>query len=397
MRSPAPTTCLPLAVLCLAGTLPTVRGTEATAIAIGAELAVVRERVALQFPSPAWRVPFAFMPDSADLSSLSVAPVSSPVQLASWQRDAAGVVQADLLTDFAGARPFDVLYATTGLSWHASYQLVVRADPEREDAPVSMDVDGRITVHNQTRAAWSNALLRFIGAPLRTGQPREPGFMELDEMSPLADLWNAAAHAEAIPHAYALDRRVALHPGEERAFTFVSVERRPAERRYRMTSDDVPVGTREPGRSLLRFIALRNDSANGLGRDLPPGTAQIFRGSTRASLGESAWLERTPANGEIRIDLGPSARVRGIRRAFAQTPGAPGEVEQEFEIEIRNELDSRARIEIEEQPPAPQTWAMVRSSHVYTVRNRRLNYRVDVEGKESLFVRYTIRMPVRNR
>ena len=366
----------------------------ASSLVVGQGWALSQERITVNFTNVTQDVALDFVPAEADGTSIQVLAARTPVALLAWCRPAAGKpMTATLATDIPRPRSFDVAYLLRGLSWRASYQLIVRADPDREDAPVSMDVDGRITIRNTSGGAWSNAALRLVGADARPQTAdREHGMLELDESSPLADLWLPPAPENATAFAYDFDRPATLRANEERSLTFVSVERRNAERRYLFSSDDIPPDTIGPGKPLKRCIALKNDAEHGLGRDLPSGTAQIFIGSVRATLGESAWFDRTPASGEIRIELGPSQRVRGLRRCTGRIAGAPGQIEWSYEIEIRNDLDSPARVEIEEQPPAQQDWDVVRSDLAYEIRRRRLEFRREIPARDRFIIHYTIRV-----
>lgn len=365
-----------------------------TSLVVGEGWAVVCQRLAVTFTNATQEVPFDRLPPETDPLSLVVLPVSGPVAMPSWRRPDGGTITATLATDLPRERVFDLAGLVRGPTWRASYQLIVRADPGHEDAPVSMDVDGRITVRNASGGSWSNAALRVVGTDHRPAPAAdEHGFLELDEASPLSGPWLRPRRGENPAFGYDLGRNVRLQAGEERSFTFVSVERRNAARRYLLTSDDIALDGSEPGRPLRRFIALPNDAAHGLGRDLPGGVAQIYIGSVRATLGEGAWLERTPAGGEIRIELGASDRVLGLRRQAGREPGTPGQVEENFEIEIRNALESPALVEVVEQPPVRRDWAVVRSSHAYEIHSRRLHYRLEIPARDRGTIRYTIRMP----
>jgi hypothetical protein len=367
---------------------------EDTALVVGPGWAQVRQRVSVEFTNAMQDVAFDFVPPQTDPTSIQVLGARSPVNLLAWRAAEDKHFIATLETDYARLRSFDVAYLVRGPAWQASYQLIVRADPEHDEAPVSMDVDGRVTIRNNSEGSWSNAVLRLVGSAERPAVPSaEHGFLELDETSPLADAWRGGGASDQTDYTYSFARNVTVNPREERSFAFVAVERRSAERRYFLSSDDVALNGSDPGRPLRRLIVLKNDLAHGLGSDLPQGSAQIFIGSVRATLGESAWLGRTPAGGEIRIDLGRSQRVRGIRRGTGSAPGTPGQTEESFEIEIRNDLESAARAEIEERPPVSRDWDVLRTSQPCEIRNRRIFYRVEVPPRDRLIVRYTVRTP----
>lgn len=363
------------------------------ALVIGPAWSAVAQRFTVAFSNTTQTLEWADLPAEADVSSLHLVAPNSPVNLLAWQRRN-GLVHAEVSTDLPRERTFDRICAVTGLSWRASYQLVVRGDLEHEDAPVSVDIDGRMTIRNDSSGCWSNVQVTVVGTSSRpVPVVRESGFLDLAEDSAMAELWLPGTAAAEPLFNYRMDRRVTVRPREERSFTFVSVERRPGERRYRMTSAEVPLETPPPGRPLLRYIAVRNDTAQGLGHDLPPGSAQAFIGTVRAALGEEAWLERTPAGGELRIDFGAASAVLGRRRSLGRKAGTPGQVEETFEIQVVNDQRSVARILIEEQPEAHKDWALVRSTPPCLLRNRKLTYEFELAPRTSQFVRYVIRYP----
>lgn len=364
-----------------------------TSLVFGGGWLYARQQVDLQFSNRVETVDLRDIPEGADPLSFQIFPRFSPVELVEWTRSAGGSLRAVLRTDDAGLRSFDAACLVRGPSWQASYQLVVRADPEREDTPVSVDVDGRITIRNHGGGSWSNARVRLVGATLPPSRDRAgtAGILSLDESSPLSDLWRGTPPQAPREFAYEMDRPINVNSGEERSYTFISTTRRPAARRYILDSDEIAFGGAEPGGPLRRVIAIANDVGHGLGRDLPGGTAQIYLGSVRSTFGQTAWFDRTPAGGEIRIEMGRADGIRAIRRSVSSEPGAPGEVNDQFEIVIRNNLASIARVEISEEPPVPRAWEVLRSNQSYEIRNRRLHFQLDVPAGESSIIRYITR------
>lgn len=363
-----------------------------TCVVVGEGWLYAREQMEVELTNATQLVALERIPAEADLSSLLVFPRNSPVELLDWRSGQAGLPEATIRTDGPGRRSFDAAYLVRGPSWRASYQLIVRADPANDDAPVSVDIEGRVTVQNHGGASWTNARVRLVGATRpRSSARRDHGVLVLDDHSPLSDLWLKSTAEESRDHAYEFERPVHLRANEERSYTFVSAVRRPAARRYVLDSDDIPSGGAAPGKPLRRVIAIPNDPEHGLGRDLPGGTAQIFLGSVRGTLGETAWFDRTPAGGEIRIELGRTELVSGLRRAVSSEPGAPGEINEQFEIVVRNALTDIARIEVTEEPPVQRGWDIIRSNQPYEIRNRRIRFQLDVPAGETSIIRYTTR------
>ena len=403
------------------------RGTH---LCIGRDHAVVRERRTVIVPAGEGEFTLDGIPPEAELSSLVLRSRRVAVELLEWRREgpaAAGTgadpslaVSADGSrvtwargegAPAAGAassvrcrasspvenRPMDVevSYVLPGMGWSASYQVGVRGEEKGETEPVSVDLTGLVRIENCTSQAFEDATVLLVGAPGLPAPPKDPGFPMVDEESPLADLWRPMPPEPATEFEYALPDRVTVPARGGTDVVLVRTLRTPAARLYRMAAEDFPVGVEGKDAPLRKVLAVRNTAGNRMGMSLPPGKVQVFLGGMRTHLLQEAWFQRTPPNGEIRIDLGAAGDVRGLRVAGGRTPEVAGYFEQVFVLSLGNRLDAAIRAEVDEKPPLSLEWDIVSATKPYREEDRRLVFETEIgpRGQETIEYRLRIRRP----
>ena len=287
-----------------------------------------------------------------------------------------------------------VIYTTTGLSWSAEYQVSIRGERTDEKEAMSVDLSGVVRILNGTVGNYPNAVVRLLSSGLapRRRDLEAPGFLMLDEDSPLSDLWRPAPADSGTPFEYDLPARVSVQPGVETDVSLVRTLRTPASRLYWMRAEDFPTGVMSGDRPLRKTIVFGNVAANQLGFALPAGPVRVFAGSTRSQLLQNGWFEHTPANGEFRIDLGPAEEVRGRRAYGSMSPGAGGVYEQAFVLHIANLRDTEVRAQVDEKPPLNLEWSVLSATKPYSEVGRRMHFDFTVGGRSEEVIEYRLRV-----
>lgn len=288
----------------------------------------------------------------------------------------------------------EILYRLRGLQWEARYQAVVRGDRVEEREPLSVDLSGLVIIRNRSGHAFSNAVIRLVsGASPRRDRPvKPPGFLILAEDSSMADLWRHPSLEWEPQYEYSVPGQVHLTADSDLEVRWVDSMRIPAERRYLLRAEDVPPDLAGPDRPLRKMILVNNTVANRLGVPLPSGPIQLFLSSMRTHLLQTGDLPHTPVNGEIRIDLGPSAEVMGRRGSRERSPVVIGYYQEVFALEVANDREGAITVELDEKPPLVLEWALVRSSHPCQEVFRRLRFNLDVPPGGRRTVDYTLRV-----
>jgi hypothetical protein len=293
-----------------------------------------------------------------------------------------------------GERPVQVVYYMTGLTWSAHYSVLLRGDLEKEDERVSVEFDGAVRIVNRTRLQLAGAKVTLVGADRIPGAAatEEPGFLMLDEESPLSDLWRNPAETSSHRYEYVIPQDVDIPARGDATVSLATAARQPAERLYRLIADDLPATGRQKARPLRRHLVVKNSPQFGLGFALPPGQGQVFLGSTRSVLLQQAWFSHTPANGAIHVDLGIAEQVVASRKTLARENEALGTYLETYSLVIENGLDAPVRVDVDETPPTALAWDVVRARTSYAQRGRHLYFSTQLEPRSTDNIEYTIRV-----
>jgi len=329
-------------------------------------------------------------------SGLSATVKGESVQLTRTDREPGrpGEVEIQLRVAAGGERTFDLVYAMTGITWKAGYDVLLRGELGNVTNVMSVDVDGWIELVNHTARSFSNALVSIVGEDRlgRTTPVKPPGFLVLDEDSPLSDLWLYQPPEKGTPHVYALPGRIDVPAADGLHLSHVAARRKPVDRIFLVRAEEIPTDARGVFAHPSQLIQFNNAADYGGGRAVPPGSALIYLGSQRSVLHQRAWFKHTPAQGDIRMDMGKleGVTVRRIDRGRRTVPGQG--VEQTMELRVENTLDQSLRLIIDEQPPINLAWTLLRSSHAHERTDRRLVFQPLLEPRSEVVIQYTMRV-----
>ncbi len=396
-----------------------IRGTSLT---IGHGWACVRELRSLTLSAGEQEVVLEGIPPEADLSTLVLHSWRAPIEVLECRRQrpvaarqgavvrwSAGKGFADdsegrdppgpvvclvrSLTDWTG-RGVDVFYVMTGFDWSASYQVVVRGDPEDDREPLSVDLSGLVRIENRTSRSFANADVRLAGGAShdKPDFANGPGFLSLDEESPLADLWRKQPKERKPEFDYRVPRKVDLKACAETDVALIRTARTPATRLYTLTAEEFAPASEDRDAPLRKRIVFRNISANRMGVALPPGRVQIYLGSLRGRLLQQAYFERTPVNGTIQIDLGLAEDVRGLRIAGKASDPVAGYFERTFLVVVRNHRETDIPCEIDEKPPVILEWDVINATRPFTESGHRLRFNVEIRARMEEIIEYKLRI-----
>lgn len=390
-------------------------------IMISEDRALVRESFEVMVVEPLIKISIPNFPDFADPSTVQALDPGRILSLLSWTMpsqkpasrmsvDAAG---RSILVNFdadqpsspdeslvlemqavmTGLRRFDLVYVMTGLQWKTTYDVLLRGDLRKINSPMSVDVEGWVVIHNASNRRFSNAVVSIVGADYE-GEAlpvKEPGFLDLDEDSPLADLWRFQPPLKRPANIYTLANPVTMLDRMDAMISLVSVARKPVSRILFFRPDDIPTSVRgRTGAYPSQIIQFQNTRDYGGGRSVPAGPALIHLGSMRTALFQEAWFKHTPAQGAIRIDMGKFPGITARRVDRGRVPRVGGGFEQRYEIIIDNHLEEEVSVWLPEHPPTTLAWSVLRSNTPYELVDRRLMFQPVVKPKSETIIQYTL-------
>lgn len=222
-----------------------------------------------------------------------------------------------------GRQPVTLTYLTPGLAWEADYVALF------DERAGRMDVQGWITLNNQSGTAYRNASTVLVaGAVAQAEQQYQRGGGYYPPPPPppppLRDAGMQTAGRERLGdfYLYPLPERTTIAQRQQKQVSFLDVAGTPAERTYEFRNPWL--GTAEQpvsANTVLRFSTARGQ---GLGDALPAGTVRVYQRDTSG---------RPQFVGESRIGHTPMGSTLGL------TTG------QAFDIKVHPVVEQRTRVD----------------------------------------------------
>jgi hypothetical protein len=300
----------------------------------------------------------------------------------------------------------ELSYVTGGMSWEASYNLVA---PEHGDA---LDLVGWVTIDNQSGKVFRNATVKLMAGDVNKLRP-EP-------QVPAGDAgWRTAGREQAPRvtekafdefHLYSLPRPTTLRDRQTKQVEFVraagiksaaiyvydgaSVARHHGYDAMAIRSQPDYGTESQPKVWVMREF--ENSEANGLGVPLPRGRTRFYRrddADGRLEFTGENVIDHTPKHERLRIYTGDAFDVVGERkRTDYAVSNKNDQLEESFEIRVRNRKAQPVEVRIAERLYRWLNWELVQKSHEpVKVDAQRIEFRVSVPADGETVVTYRVR------
>jgi hypothetical protein len=314
----------------------------------------------------------------------------------SWQIHAPAAAKLDA----------ELSYVTGGMSWEASYNLVA---PEQGD---TLDLVGWVTIDNQSGKTFRNATLKLMAGDVNKLQPE-------DTQLGRAAGYLAAAREQAAQvtekafdefHLYSLPRPTTLRDRQTKQVEFVRGSGVKAATIYvydgafvgnfrgydRMAIRNQPDYGTESHPKVWVMREFENSEANGLGLPLPRGKTRFYRrddADGRLEFTGENVIDHTPKNERLRIYTGDAFDVVGERkRSDYRLNARNDQMEEAFEIRVRNRKTQPIEVRIAEKLYRWLNWNVIQKSHEFVkVDAQRIEFRVAVPADGETVVTYRVR------
>lgn len=298
----------------------------------------------------------------------------------------------------AGRHAAEVSYMTQGISWKADYVVVLANDDK------SADLTGWVTLDNQSGATYANASLQLIAGDVRRiEQARKalPGIAGAERLAAAAPQFKEESFFEY--HLYTLDGQTTVRDKEQKQMTLLSATGAPAVKKFvydgRRGHWSVHNPEYRPGEgydtSAQKKVNVVMELANkkpGLGVPLPKGRMRLYKADARGSLqfiGEDE-IDHTPKDETLRLYVGDSFDVVGEHKRTNFRRIGEKEVEETFEISLRNHREEATPVSIIEHAWAD--WRITQKSHDFKKLDARtFEFAVTVPKDGAVTVTYTVR------
>lgn len=216
-----------------------------------------------------------------------------------------------------GLTPTTLTYLTPGLGWTSDYVTLF------DDAKQTIDVQGWVTLTNNTGTDYSNAdVLLVAGNPNQGGNrrmyqtPYSPSTETIDEAG------TESNNRERLGdyYLYPLGERTTIANAQQKQVSFLDVKSAPARNTYEFNNGWLATNEAASASSVLKFSTSRS---GGLGDQLPAGTMRVYMRDKR---GDPQFI------GESRIEATPMGSAMSIRTGEA------------FDVKVKTVVEERTRI-----------------------------------------------------
>ena len=267
----------------------------------------------------------------------------------------------------AAKQKIESSYLASNLSWNADYVLTVARDDK------AADLDGWVTVVNNSGTAFHNAKLQLVAGDLN--RIAEAGRYRAADMTVTVPAAKAAAQFQqenfSEYHLYSLGRRTSVEDKETKQISLLEGTGVPVEKLFVVNGQNFYYrNAQNPGSPLKDpvqvFYKFKNEEKAGLGIPLPAGNLRVYQKDSKGGLlfiGED-HIDHTPKDEFITVKIGNAFDVVSERKQTDFKKIADHVWEMEFEIKLRNHKDTPITIQVNE--PIGGSWEMISSSYKYT-------------------------------
>src|SRR5467141_621365 len=269
----------------------------------------------------------------------------------------------------SGARKqqIEASYLASNLSWNADYVLTVARDDR------NADLDGWVTVVNNSGTAFHNARLQLVAGELnriQTNARRDANMA-----------YEMAAKAAAAPqfqqenfseyHLYSLGRKTSVEDKETKQISLLQGSGVPVEKIFVVNGQNYYYhNAQNPGSPLkdpvMVYYKFKNEEKAGLGIPLPAGNVRVYQKDSKGGIlfaGEDR-IDHTPKDETVSIHIGDAFDIVAEHKQTDYKSISSHVWEMEFEVTIRNHKDGPITVEVNE--PIGGDWEMLSSTYKYT-------------------------------
>jgi hypothetical protein len=295
----------------------------------------------------------------------------------------------------ADAQRVEASYLTSNMNWSADYVLTVSRDEK------SADLDGWVTLVNNSGAAYANAKLQLVAGKVNTEPTALP--MKSRNYSQLVTV-DAAAPAvfqqENLSeyHLYTLERRTSIQNNETKQISLLSGTNIPVEKYLAVEGQQYwyrnpqGIGNAIP-QPVNVFYRFKNDQKSNLGMPLPAGTVRVYQADSKGAVqfaGENS-IGHIPKDEDVRVYVGDAFDVVCERRQMDYKKLAGDLYEMEYQITLRNHKDSPVTVEVRE--PVGGDWEVVNSNYKWTkLDSTTIGFSIPVEKDGAATLDYRVRV-----
>ena len=296
------------------------------------------------------------------------------------------------------AQPVVLSYLTGGLSWQADY--VAELGPD----DTSLDLNGWVTLKNESGATYENAQLKLVAGDVNRVQERmQPRMMARGAVLAESAMDSGMSEESMFEyHLYTLGRPTTIKEKQSKQVALMQADSVQVKKEFVLDGQNYYYSNKagDLGKKMKVgvFVELKNSKEAGIGQPLPAGIMRVYKKDSSGSLqfvGEDR-IDHTPENETVRLKLGDAFDVTADKKQidFKKLSGFSRynyAFESAFEMVLKNAKDEAVTVRVQE--PLPGDWEMVEESapHVKESASAAV-WRIKVEPKSSTVLTWRVKV-----
>ena len=309
-----------------------------------------------------------------------------------------------LATEKVGQQLIEVAYQTAGINWQADYNAVLNPNDTK------LDLNGWVTINNQSGATYKDAKLKLIAGDVRRVQPPQ-SFVSGLAMRKMALNEAATGGFEEKSffeyHLYTLGRLATVAQNQTKQIELLKAgdvpvkkiflyDGTPQYRFYGGLMNDASYGSEEGNKKVNVVIEVKNSKDNNMGMALPKGKVRLYkRDEADGSLefiGEDQ-IDHTPKDETIKLHIGDAFDIVGERKRTNYSVDMSRHIIIEsFEIRVRNHKTEAVEVLVKETLYRWNNWEITDSNQKWTkYDSNTIHFPVKVDKDGEQVITYTVR------
>lgn len=294
----------------------------------------------------------------------------------------------------------EIAYVTGGLKWQSDYNIVAN---EKGDL---IDIVGWVTFKNQSGTAFKQAKVKLMAGDVNKLQAQQP-MARMKAMAMAVDVMQEAVTEKSFDefHLYTIARPLTLRDQETKQVEFIRGNGVKAPKIFVYDGATINYGAwnfyRGEGdygvpanKKVWVLREFKNSKENNLGMALPKGRLRFYSQDDDGSLqfiGENQ-IDHTPKDETVRVYVGNSFDLVGERRRTAyKADNANNQLDETFEIKIRNRKKEQVEIRVVEHLTRFDNWEVKeKSADFRKLDSHTIEFPVALQPDEEKIVTYRV-------
>ncbi|MEP0814835.1 MAG: DUF4139 domain-containing protein [bacterium] len=261
----------------------------------------------------------------------------------------------DIAADKAGTVNYELSYMTSGMSWNCDYVFLL-ADTEKTG-----DMEGWVTLNNNSGATYRDAKLQLIAGDVRRVQEPAPAGWAgaVPEAAKMADGAGFQEESFFEYHLYTLPRATTIKMNQTKQISLLNAADIPTRKVYIYPGGD----------KVQVKVEFDNEEANNLGIALPKGKIRVFKRDSAGVpqfIGED-WVDHTPRKETVRLYIGDAFDIVGEKTQTNYSDIGKG-YRETWQVKIKNRKEKEA-ITVVVPHQIYGDWKMVESNFDYVKKD----------------------------